>query len=171
MVTTLEEILNCEEFQKLRGIGGHKVYHLEGNAYVHTMMVIEEAKKMFPGDGLMVRVAALHDIGKIYTSICNGPDDWSYPDHSIAGSLKGILAKFISLQDEDFEKIQWYIRNHVKPLFWNAQNFGPIEMLQVDDSAPIGCSLYKLARLAVCDLRGSVSTVDQTELINFLMGL
>lgn len=171
MITPLEEILKCEEFWKLAGIGGHKVYHHEGNALIHTTMVIEEAKKMFPDEPLMVRVAALHDIGKIYTSICNGPDDWSYPDHSVCGSLKGILAKFISLQDEDFTKIQWYIRNHIKPLFWKKDNFDNTLPIVMMENAPEGCSFHNLARLAVCDIRGSISDVDQTELINFLLSL
>lgn len=161
----MEEILNNAEFQKLKRIGGHKVYHLEGDAYTHTLMVIEEAKKMFPDDPLMWKVAALHDIGKIYTSIQNGPDDWCYPDHAECGSFKGILCKFIPLEDPDFVVIQWYIRNHIKPLFWEDGKM--IVLGGVKDR----CSVRNLARLAVCDIRGSKSIEDQSRKIEYLMGI
>lgn len=164
MRTTLEQILECPEFQKLKGIGGHKVYHLEGNAYEHTMRVIKEARSMFPSEPLMWRVAALHDIGKIYTSIEQGPDDWVYPDHALCGSFKGILCKFISLEDDDFERIQWYIRNHIKPLFWKGDEWK-------ETKCPAGCSVRNLARLAVCDIRGSLSLESQDEKIDYLMSI
>lgn len=161
----MEEILNNAEFQKLKRIGGHKVYHLEGDAYTHTLMVIEEAKKMFPDDPLMWKVAALHDIGKIYTSIQNGPDDWCYPDHAACGAFKGILCKFIPLDDKDFEVIQWYIRNHIKPLFWKGDDWKRMGVI------PKGCCIRNLARLAVCDIRGSKSVEDQSALVEYLMGI
>lgn len=176
MRTTLEQILNCDEFQKLKAIGGHKVYHLEGDAWTHTMLVIDEAKRMFPDEPLMWRVAALHDVGKIYTSIEQGPGDWVYPDHAMCGSFKGVLAKFISLDDEDFERIQWYIKNHIKPLFWPKEltrartNRVRLSAMKID-YVPEGCSIRNLARLAVCDIRGSKSVEDQSEKIAFLLSL
>ena len=164
MRTSLAEIITCPEFQKLRNIGGHKEYHLEGNALKHTLLVLAEAMSMFPNEPLMWRVAALHDIGKIYTAIENGPDDWSYPDHALCGSFKGVLCKFISLEDEDFEKIQWYIRNHIKPLFYAKSEFAELEK-----KCPEGCSVRNLARLAVCDIKGSKSVEPQDALINYLL--
>jgi hypothetical protein len=174
MITSLDEIIACPEFQKLDEIGGHKVYHLEGSALVHTMMVIREAKEMFPSEPLMWRVAALHDIGKIYTSICNGPDDWSYPDHALCGSFKGVLVKFISLQDENFRDIQWYIKNHIKPLFWMKRGvtYGHGELLAMTNDMPSeNCSIHNLVGLSVCDIRGSISNEDQSELIKYLLKL
>ena len=140
------------------------MYHLEGDAWTHTMLVIDEAKRMFPDEPLMWRVAALHDVGKIYTSIEQGLGDWVYPDHAMCGSFKGVLAKFISLDDEDFERIQWYIKNHIKPLFWKGDEWKRMECLD-------GCSVRNLARLAVCDIRGSKSVEDQSEKIAFLLSL
>ena len=172
MITTLEEIIACPEFQKLDGIGGHKTYHLEGSALTHTMMVIAEAKKMFPDEPLMWRVAALHDIGKIYCSIENGPDDWSYPDHSIVGSLKGILCKFISLQDENFDQIQWYIRNHIKPMHWMYDGDKVMrDIAEMKVNMPTRCSIDNLIKFVICDIRGSKSIVEQTSTIEYLEGI
>ncbi len=164
MKTSLEEIITCDEFMKLREIGGHKKYHLEGNALTHTLMVLAHAIEMFPDEPMMWRVAALHDIGKIYTSICHGPEDWEYPDHAMCGSFKGILCKFISPDDEDFEKIQWYIRHHIKALFMSKNEFA-----ELGKRCPEGCSVRNLARLAVCDIKGSISEEPQTSLINYLL--
>ena len=172
MITTLEEIIACPEFQKLDGIGGHKMYHLEGSALTHTMMVIAEAKKMFPYEPMMWRVAALHDIGKIYCSIENGPNDWSYPDHSIVGSLKGILGKFISLQDESFIQIQWYIRNHIKPMHWLYDGDKVTrDIAEMKANMPTRCSIDNLIKFVICDIRGSKSIVDQTSTIEYLEDL
>lgn len=171
MKTTVEEILANPEFQRLGEIGGHKVYHLEGSALVHTMMVYDEAVKMWGEGHMMTRIALLHDIGKIYTSIRHGDGDWEYPDHAQCGSFRGILCKFISEQDDEFREVQWYIANHIKPLFWRGRVLED-EWAKVMRSAPSGrCTVENLVRLALCDVRGSVSVEPQTELIDFLSGL
>lgn len=168
----INKILRNPEFQKLSEIGGHKVYHLEGNAYEHSLLVYEASKKRFPADPLMQKVALLHDIGKLYTGICHGPDDWEYPNHSVEGSKAEVLGKFIPKTDPDFQKIQWYIRYHIKPLFWNS----PADAKKlVNLGMPDGCSVKNLAGLVLCDLEGSYCVQDpkiqedqkrKTELLN-----
>ena len=166
MLNILSEILNVlqlPEFQKLREIGGHKVYHLEGDAYTHTMLVMLQAIKLFGIDSIMVLVAALHDIGKIYTSICHGPGDWSYPNHAKAGAEN--LDKFLPVSHPEFFKVQWYIANHIKPLFWIGKD---LEEVIPSMNVPEGCSIVALAELAICDILGSLSTEPQVELLTFL---
>lgn len=156
-------VLQSPEFQKLKEIGGHKVYHLEGSAYEHTMMVADYSAHLFGVNSFMHLVALLHDIGKIYSSVCHGPDDWSYPNHAKAGAEN--LAKFIPQSHPDFSKIRWYIANHIKPLFWRGKDLHTaIETLNVPD----GCSVIDLAQLAICDIEGSYSIEPQTELLEFL---
>lgn len=158
------------ELYNLESIGGHKIYHTEGNALVHTFMVYQASQEVFPDNEVMQKAALLHDIGKIYTSIENGPGDWSYPDHSIAGSLKGILCKFIPLDDPYFKDYQWLIRNHIRPLFWkkNGINVEDIPYTHKDI-----CTLDNLRWLAVCDLMGSVPVDKEAnnQLIDWLKGL
>lgn len=156
-------VLQSSEFQKLKKIGGHKVYHLEGNAYEHTMMVADYAAHLFGVNSFMHLVALLHDIGKIYSSICHGQDDWTYPNHAKVGAEN--LAKFVPQSHPDFSKISWYIANHIKPLFWRGKDLcTEISNLNV----PEGCSIIDLAQLAICDIEGSHSVVPQTELLEFL---
>lgn len=145
-----------EPYMKLAEIGGHKLYHLEGNALEHSYLVWKASREVFPENRLMQKVALLHDVGKIYGSIKQGEDDWIYPDHSVIGSCRGILCKFIPLEHPDFKEIQWFIRNHIKPLFWkkNGINFDSTEGLNKV------CNARNLALLAVCDLMGS-QTVDE----------
>ena len=166
MPNILSEILNVlqlPEFQKLREIGGHKVYHLEGDAYTDTMLVMFQAIKLCGIDSPMVLVAELHDIGKIYSSVCNGPGDWKYPNHAKIGAEN--LDKFLPTSHPEFFKVQWYIANHIKPLFWRGKNLGEaISSINV----PEGCSIVALAELAICDILGSKSVEPQDELLNFL---
>lgn len=163
--------INYVNLLQLSTIGGHKVYHLEGDALIHTCMVVYEMKKLNPSP-FMIKLAYLHDIGKIYTSIYQGDDGWIYPDHSTCGGLRGILCKFISESDPDFKKLQWYITNHIKPLFWKGK-FNSFQ--EINDGQlkyiPEGCSLEVLRDLALCDIRGSISAVDQNELETYLMNL
>lgn len=178
MDTFTRNILRNEEFRKLAAIGGHRKYHLEGDALVHTLNVIAEAKTLFKEDSLMVKVAALHDIGKIYTSIRHGEGDWEYPDHARCGSFRGVLCKFIPESDPDFRTVQWFIRNHIKPLFW-LDMYGVARREEMDSllkqpealADPERCTIKNLAGLALCDIRGSVSAVPQTELEEYLENL
>ena len=165
-VNFLPEVLNVlqlPEFQKLREIGGHKVYHLEGDAYTHTMLVMMHAIKLFGIDSLMVLVALLHDVGKIYTSVCHGPGDWSYPNHAKAGAEN--LDKFLPISHPEFFRVQWYIANHIKPLFWRDKDLGEAIF---NMHVPEGCSIVTLVELAICDILGSKSVEPQDELLNFL---
>ena len=163
--------INPLEYAKLEGIGGHSTYHLEGNALVHSLLVYHEAIRMFPNNKVMQKAALLHDIGKIYTSIEVAPNDWVYPDHSVCGSLKGILCKFIPLDDPHFTDYQWLIKNHIKPLFWQKNGINTEDVYgKIDKSI---CNLDNLRKLAVCDLRGS-KPKDQTAtnaLIEYLLTL
>lgn len=165
--------IHFDEWVKLATIGGHSVYHLEGNALQHTLLVFEESMIMFRGNWEMQRCALLHDIGKIYTSIEIAPGDWQYPDHSTCGGFKGILAKFIPLNDPHFCDYQWLIRNHIKPLYWrnkgvNADKPAPWEHL--DESL---ANMDNLRKLAICDLIGSkpVNQKDTDDNIAYLKSL
>lgn len=152
-------IKNTNLFYDLKKIGGHKLYHLEGDQLTHTKMVWEYAKKCnYPW--WLQNVCILHDIGKIFTSVCNGPDDWSYPHHSDGGARN--LHLFIDEDSLWFEVYKWYIENHIKPLFWksleDSKNLTP---------PPAGmeqyCTIYNLLRLVKADLEGSISADGNTE--------
>jgi len=152
-----KSILKSKKFNELKKIGGHKVYHLEGNAFKHSILVWKASKRLFRGDSFMQRVALLHDIGKICSSRRNGKDDWVYPNHSVMGGE--ILGKFIKETNPRFEEAKWYISNHIKPLFWKSI----LDAEKLQESAPANCQVQKLALLALCDLCGSYSTKEASE--------
>ena len=161
-----------QEFFRLEEIGGHKQYHLEGNALEHTLLVFYAACDIFPDNWKMQRVALLHDIGKIYTSIKHGENDWEYPDHSTCGAFRGILCKFIPLDDPHFIDYQWIIRNHIKPLFWQKNGVNadtnPWEEKKLDKNLS---NLDNLRKLAICDLKGSHSVSGNDAVIEYLRSL
>lgn len=168
--------INPVEWKKLANIGGHKLYHLEGNALEHSLLVYYAACEVFRDYHYSVRfymqrAALLHDIGKIYTSIEKSEGDWEYPDHSTCGALKGILCKFIDINDSHFVDYQWLIRNHIKPLFWRKNGVNvdtnPWEKNKLDRSIS---NIDNLRRLAICDLMGSKPKDEEAhrELIGYL---
>jgi hypothetical protein len=156
MITT-KKIRKSREFRKLKKIGGHTVYHLEGNAYKHSLLVWKASKRLFKGDRFMQKVALLHDIGKIYASVCSGPGNWTYPYHSVRGGE--VLGKFIPESDPRFITAKWYIQNHIKPLFWGS----PEDAEKLKENMPAGCSIENLARLAYCDVLSSYGTEEARE--------
>lgn len=172
MATFLDAIRNLQnpyEFLKLITIGGHKEYHLEGDALKHTEFVWLCAIKTWGEDHFMTEIALLHDIGKIYSSIENSTNDWSYPDHSTIGSLKGVLSKFIPVTHPLFPVYQWYIGNHIKPLFW--QKSGNINYSPKPKGFEDYCTVENLAKLALCDIKGSHSKTPQEELQSYLLSI
>lgn len=78
------------EIKKMQGVPQRMDYHAEGDVYVHTLMVIDEATKLSENssneDKVLVRMSALlHDIGKAFTSL-----DLLYnEDGSVKGSHNG----------------------------------------------------------------------------------
>ena len=99
-------------------------------------------------------IALLHDIGKIYTGKPKDDGDWEYPYHASCGALH--LMEFLPDNLADCTEFQirakFYIENHIKPLFWDKKGF-PEKTNQT----------INLAKLAICDLKGSFSKLPQTE--------
>ena len=154
------EVFNKEqlkEFLKLENIGGCKKYHKEGNALIHTLMTMRACLTKYGRDYELFTLCLLHDIGKIYTAV-EKDGDWSYPNHAKVGAEN--LYRFMSPEDKDFQKVQWYVGNHIKPLFWKVKG------ISVTPIITDGCSLDKLRKLTICDLLGS-RPIDW-ELIEYL---
>lgn len=142
----------------LEKIGGHQIYHLEGSAWVHTLRVIDEIKKAYnttDDSHPMVMAATYHDVGKAMTSVQNGPNDWSYPNHAPEGALR--LGEYLSEEDPNFKMVQWFVKYHMKPLFvFERKELEKIMGTVPDDEvAKEYCTLENLLTLSICDLMGS----------------
>lgn len=151
--------INILKLQKdLDRIGGHKIYHLEGSAWSHTLLVIKAIKKMYnitDDNHPMVIVATFHDVGKAMTSIENGPNDWSYPDHSTDGAMR--LGEYMNVDDPLFNMVQWFVKNHMKPLFVRERKMLEklMDTVPDDEVSKKYCTLENLISLAICDIKGS----------------
>ena len=173
--TVTHEIIHSSEFLKLANIGGCHQYHQEGNALTHTFLVYLAAQEMFPSDLMMQCVALLHDIGKILTGRQKPDGNWEYPNHSIVGAE--MLDAFIDPELTCFKEMQWFIRNHIKPLFWRNKGLNREQALATLTPYPSGeiteDTFNNLIDLVICDLKGSIPDdyADTIETINYLRGL
>lgn len=107
-------------FSELNETLQEKKHHPEGNAWIHTLMVVDRAAKEkeksdFPR--AFMWAALLHDIGKVRTTMKrNGR--WTSYDHDIVGAemVKSFLDEF-QLDDEFKDRVTAYVRWHMQPLY------------------------------------------------------
>ena len=148
----VKSIITNPEFQKLQYIGGGKQYHQEGSAFVHSLLVFQNSFEFWQDDVMNI-VALLHDIGKIYTGRPKANGDWEYPNHAKIGAEN--LFRFLPEETDGYDFIQFCIANHIKPLFW--KEYPPYTIRNIS-----------LAKLAICDLKGSISAESQDDKIQWL---
>ena len=77
-----------KELDSLRGVPQNPVYHPEGDAFEHTMLVLREAAALRDRakDPLLLMLAALtHDLGKAVTTKKNDKGNWQSIGHETAG--------------------------------------------------------------------------------------
>lgn len=65
MIEFLTQMGEFPELEALKGIPQPEKHHAEGDPFIHTMMVIEEAHKLAQGDSRVVWSALCHDLGKV----------------------------------------------------------------------------------------------------------
>lgn len=166
--------ISTEKIIQLDRIGGHKIYHLEGSALDHTILVWLAVQKLQKGEGgkacpmlekaglLAQKLAVLHDIAKL-EGVCHGEDDWEYPNHSVIGSMPEYLSQFCPSESKN-RSMMWLIRNHMRALFWkNSQELASwwkVEGSKLPDSAKEILNPQMLAEFSMADIQGSFP-VDQ----------
>ena len=165
--------ISTEKILQLDEIGGHKVYHLEGSALDHTILVWLAVQKLQKGEngrtcpalvkaGLLAqKLAVLHDIAKL-EGICHGENDWEYPNHSVIGSRSDYLSQFCPSESKN-NLMMWLIRNHMRALFWkNSQELASWWKLEEGklSTAKELLNPQMLAEFSMADLQGSFP-VDQ----------
>lgn len=167
----LDSLESNQEYQRLKDVPGGDKYHREGSAMVHTAMTVEAAKKEFGEDSFMVLVAALHDVGKIYTARPKDENNYEYPFHAKTGAEDKILSQFIPQDHPLYKTIQWYVANHMKPMFFidkdpeKLANEKKFIMLYAPSRL---ATMENLARLTKCDINGSRSEEPQTRNLEYL---
>jgi len=87
------------ELADLQGVtAGPEQWHGEGDTFEHTMMVLEEAKKLRSDDPLLLLMAIAHDLGKAVTQEEDLP---SHPGHAKNGvPIAEDMARRLSMSNE-----------------------------------------------------------------------
>lgn len=119
------ELLNensCPELIALRGVEQNPAYHPEGDAYVHTLLVYQEAQAIATRDNLseldasiLCLAAVCHDFGKAtHTFWDNTKASWTSPGHDAAGEAptRAFLTR-LGVQPEYQERIVALVLNHM----------------------------------------------------------
>ena len=95
----------------LRGVEQDPKWHPEGDAFVHTLLVLEQASRLSPDPS--VRFAALvHDLGKAATPRSEWP---RHIDHEIRGlEIVANLCRRLSVPQKFKELSLWVTENHLR---------------------------------------------------------
>ncbi len=141
-------------------------HHPEGNVWIHTMMVLDEAAKIKEKSSdpdVLMWAALLHDIGKPGTTKVRKGRITSY-DHDKVGAE--LARKFLAelTDDKEFtEKVSELIRWHMQILFVvNNLPFADIRSMKKRTD------IHEVALLGLCDRMGRLGVNRREEEENIL---
>ena len=162
---------NIPEFNNLEYTQQPKDWHSEGNAYIHTKMVVDEMYKILldrcsedeiGGENYMIMLAAalFHDIGKpSCTKFSEEKGDFTSRNHQYAGER--IVRRVF--YDEDWilrEKLCWLVRKHMAPYYILGGN-DPAREIKALSWGPVTNDM--LFSLNLCDSWGSISEKESRD--------
>jgi len=140
-------------------------YHPEGNAWNHTMLVVDEAaavRNRSKNEKVFMWAALLHDIGKPDTTRIRKGRITSY-DHDKVGAL--IAQEFLNTitEDEDLiHQVSMMVRYHMHLLYvLKKLPFGDIKAMKEN------VDLYDIALLCLCDRLGRIGAEKEKEEGNY----
>ena len=161
----------------LKGVQQDPVWHGEGDALVHTRLVMERMARQpsflaLDGDSqaLLLAAAALHDLGKVRCTVWED-GRWTAPGHSAAGAkmARELLMTQLGLSGTPEalylrEAVCRLVRWHMRPLHIFEKDDPARELRRMASAGELApaFTLEKLAVLAEADIRGRVC-VDQAE--------
>lgn len=152
------------ELKALTGVSQNQKYHLEGDVWTHTMMVLDEAAKRrdIVNEPLGFMLSALcHDFGKaVCTSVSEDGIVHSY-EHETVGLP--IVRSFLERISAD-EKLKNYVLNmtelHMEPnILANARS----KIKKTNKLFDSAIEPFDLIQLAVCDGLGKLPKCGDTE--------
>lgn len=139
-------------FLELEGTLQEKKHHPEGNAWIHTLMVVDMAadlKDKSEDTRAFMWASLLHDMGKVKTTVKRNGRWTSYDHDSVGGEMvRSFLNKF-DLEEEFKDRIIGLVRWHMQPLY--VINNLPFQNLKgmVKEVSP-----KELGLLSFCDRMG-----------------
>lgn len=156
------------EVKALINVPQNRVYHLEGDAWTHTMMVLDEAAKRRDSAryplGFMMS-ALCHDFGKaVSTTVSEDGTVHSY-EHETQGLpiVKGFLER-ITTETKLLEYVLNMTEFHMEP---NTMAKARSKLKKTNKLFDSAVEPFDLIQLALCDGLGKLPKCDDTE--EFLM--
>jgi len=144
--------------RRLEDVEQSPVHHPEGNVWIHTLLVVDQAalRKNRSGDPRTFMWAALlHDIGKAVTTRLRKGKITAY-DHDKAGGKLAVEFLEACGQEEEFIRaVTALVRWHMQALFViNSLPFAEIDEMKKH------VSVREVALLALCDRLGRAVDID-----------
>lgn len=143
---------------RLEDVEQSPVHHPEGNAWIHTLLVVDQAaarRDRSENPRVFMWAALLHDIGKAVTTRLRKGRITAY-DHDKAG--KKLAVEFLKAcgQEEDFIRaVSAMVRWHMQMLFViKGLPFAEIEKMKSQ------VSIREVGLLALCDRLGRTGELD-----------
>lgn len=85
---TDQQLQDCyPELFALKGVLQPEKWHPEGDAYEHTMLVLEQAINLYPKDDFLPWMAITHDFGKALTPKEQWPKHYGHADFGVKPTL------------------------------------------------------------------------------------
>lgn len=153
-----------QELAALIGVRQNPKYHPEGDAYVHTMLVLRAAAEMREAaqKPLNLMLAALvHDLGKAATTTQDQNGNYHSCEHEIAGvPLLSAMLSRIGAGKDMLAYCENMCRLHMRTHICFYMNLGEERTnLLFDESV---CP-HDLVLLAVCDARGKGGRIEKSD--------
>lgn len=118
-----EILLSDIKFQQLPTTPQDKVYHAEGDVWVHTCLVLDALKSIWSDLSLdekeiCFNACAYHDIAKSYTTVIHEDGGISAKSHSTKGATDTRVLMYKANVDSTFrEKVCSLVTHHQDPFF------------------------------------------------------
>jgi tRNA nucleotidyltransferase (CCA-adding enzyme) len=134
---------------------GPEEYHKEGNAFEHTMMVLDEMKELRPDDELALLMALSHDFGKGATDVEELP---SHPKHTKNGKhIADGMADRLSMSNEQRNVMKKAARLHMR--FHDIEDLRESTVIEMAEELDIE-NVHRLIDLTIADSRGRIPSKD-----------
>jgi poly(A) polymerase len=141
MEELLPEVHACQGVQQ----GGFHV----ADVYGHTLLTVERAAELGPGDVVLVLAALLHDVGKPPTAT---PDGAFHGHHEVGAELSRELLTRLRFSNSEVDRVALLVRLHLRPVFYDSGwKDGGVRRLARD----AGDLLWTLMALARADVAAS----------------
>ncbi|BCJ94754.1 phosphohydrolase [Anaerocolumna cellulosilytica] len=137
------------------------VHHPEGNAWKHTLLVVDEAarrRKDSKEGEVFMWAALLHDIGKPVTTRVRKGKITSYDHDRVGAKMSKEFLSFFSCEENFIEKVSALVRYHMHILYIVKDlSFGNIKDMKENTD------VNELALLGLCDRLGRLKPDREIE--------